>query len=179
MGNCSGRNPRRCKAQCLEAVLRVPKSRTVLLMLALHTSDEGQSRARKAGFNPYILSVPKARKEICSEEHEISSFCCEPSTPGDHFKAKPESGSLPALCALTSHQLHTGTHTSFDECSHTGAELFLLFRSRVKPHFCRLLRPQPSLDFNFTLCVACPAAATSNQESIQHLMDARLWFTQL
>lgn len=127
----------------------MPKSTTVLLMLALHTYDEGQSRSRKAGLNPYILSVPNARKETCSEEHEISSFCCQPSTPGDHFKAKPESLCLPGLCALTSHKLHMGIYTSFDDCSDTGAEPFLLFIYKVKPHFPRPAEATTIIRFQF------------------------------
>lgn len=131
----------------------MPKSTTVLLMLALHTYDEEQSRSRKARFNPYILPLPKARKETCSEEHEISSFCSQPSTPGDHFKAKPESMCLPGLRALTSHQLHMGIHTSFDDCSDTGAQLFLLFIYRVKPHFPRPAEATVIIRFQFySLC---------------------------
>lgn len=56
-----------------------------------------RTRGRKAGFNPQFLSLPKTRKETCSEEHEMFSFLCQSTIPADHFKAKPESLGLPGL----------------------------------------------------------------------------------
>lgn len=44
--------PEGVKQHPVEADSRVPESTTLLLMLALHTHNEGQSRSRKAGFNP-------------------------------------------------------------------------------------------------------------------------------
>lgn len=138
---------------------RVGPGKPGLIPTSFHCQKQGRKHAQRSMKSP-VSAVSQAHLVITSKQ-SLRACVCQDSVL-----------SLPINCTWE----YTQALMTAVTLEHSSSCSLYIGSNHIFPG---LLRPQSSLGFNFTLCAACSASATSNQESIQHLMEASRWFTQL